>query len=282
MADTYSVRSHGDDIDFGALTGLAGHWLGANGVNLIAVPDQKQSFEVLIAPYTESLTITKIPATTPNRGLTARESIPTLQYATKISDANTGALMHVECGFWEKPDPTMNSGFDVFRIASVPHGNAVEAMGITTVSAGPPVIDTSVTAFPTAVPARMLPLGYTDRYLLPSPVPGFSAKFPNQYLVDHLEQQAQNGLTVTETVTIQVSTQNQGSISNIISLETNANPTEFDATFWLETLEDEQGHVYRQLQYSQRVMLQFPVGLPGKVEMFNWPHINVNTLQMIT
>src|SRR3954468_9790055 len=124
-ADTHSVRLHGPAIDFGPLSGLSGHWIGANGVNLIAVPNQKGSFTLLVAPYMETLTVSKIPATTPNRGLKTIENIPTLQYSMTVSeltDSLPGALMHVECGFWELPDPTLNGGFNIFRLASVLHG----------------------------------------------------------------------------------------------------------------------------------------------------------------
>src|SRR5688500_17575170 len=141
MAGTHAVRLHGEEIDFGNLDGLAGHWQGANGFNMIAVANQKGDFELLIAPYTETLIINKVPATTPNRGLQVIENIPTLQYSTTITVLNQGSLMHVEGGFWELSDPALNDGFDIFRIASVPHGNAVEAMGMSSVTPGPPTID---------------------------------------------------------------------------------------------------------------------------------------------
>ena len=280
MAEEIDVRIHGDDIDYGNLTGLVGNWRGDNGFNLIAVPDQKGDFGLLVRPYTENLIINKVPATTPNRGLIVIENIPTLQYSTTISDSILNTLMHVECGFWELASlSARNNGFDIFRIASVPHGNAVEAMGVSSVSDGPPVIDITMSSLPTG---DLPPLaGYTDDYLR-SEFPKFTPGLPNQVLANYLKEQEASGLRVTRTVTLQVSTQNRGGINSIASLQTNANPTQFDATYWLETLEDEKGHCFRQLQYSQRTMIEFPVRIDLSGQTILWPHINVNTLTVIT
>jgi hypothetical protein len=283
MTSTHAVRLHGEEIDFGNLTGLVGSWHGANGFNLIAVPDQKGDFELLIDPYTEDLVVEKVPATTPNRGLIVIENIPTLRYSTTISEtADTqNSLMHVESGFWELAgQPVRNAGFDIFRIASVPHGNAVEAMGTSSVTKGPPDFDTGFSSLPMG---DLPPLdGYTDNYIGRPKYPDFSPKFPNMTLSNYLQKQIDGGLTVTETVTLQVSTRNKGGIANIASIRTNANATQFDAVFWIETLEDKDGHVFRQLQYSQRIMIEFPIrsDLPGQT--IAWPHINVNTLTLVT
>lgn len=283
MTDTHSVRLHGDEINFGNLTGLIGNWHGANGFNLIAVPDQKGSFELLIDPYTEDLVVNAVPATTPNRGLIIIENIPTLQYSTTISETadSKNSLMHVEGGFWElTTQSARNAGFDIFRIASVPHGNAVEAMGNSSVSDGPPDFEASFNALPTGDLPTLS--GYTDKYIGEPLYPDFSPLFPTRTLGNYLQKQIDGGLKVTKTVTLEVSTRNKGGIANIASIRTNANATEFDATFWIETLEDKDGHVFRQLQYAQRIMIEFPIksDLPGQT--IAWPHVNVNTLTTIT
>lgn len=278
MAGTHAVRFHGDEIDFGVLDSLAGHWQGANGFNMIALPDQKGSFTLLVEPYIETLIIEKVPATTPNRGMTGIEMIPTLQYSTTISVLNKGTLMHVEGGFWELSDPEVNDGFDIFRIASVPHGNAVEAMGKSSVIAGPPDIP-KISGLPTA--DHRLPLGYTEGVYEVS-VDGFSPETPNDTLVKYLDAQKASGLEVIETVTLDVSTTNKGGIANIASLRDKVVPTQLDATFWLETLRDAGGHIYRQLQYSQRVIIEFPISRDAPGKTIVWPHISVNTLSVVT
>jgi hypothetical protein len=282
MAGTHEVRLHGDGIDFGNLSGLAGHWQGGNGFNMIAVPNQNGGFGLLVAPYSETLIINKVPATTPNRGMQVIENLPTLQYSTTITVLDVGSLMHVEGGFWELSDPSLNDGFDVFRIASVPHGNAVEAMGISSRAAGRPNIDTTLNGEPTGDIPPGQKAGYMDEYIGRPAYPNFSPVHPNATLIKHLDDQEANGLIVTETVTLQVSTTNKGGISNIASMQGPVTPTRFDATFWIETLQDREGHVYRQLQYSQRTLLEFPVkaDLPGQTIV--WPHINVNSLTAVT
>ena len=236
----------------------------------------------MIESYTEQLIVTAVPATTPNRGLTVIENIPTLQYATTITETdppNAGGLMHVECGFWELSTASVrNAGFDIFRIASVPHGNAVEAMGTSSVTNGPPVIDPGLNGQPTGDLPTLS--GYTDNYIGLPKFPAFSPERPNQTLINYLQKQLDAGFKVTKTVTLHVSTQNKGGISNIASLRTNANPTQFEATFWIETLEGPDGQTFSQLQYSQCILIEFPIksDLPGQT--ISWPHINVNTLTL--
>jgi hypothetical protein len=278
MAGTHAVRLHGEEIDFGVLDGLAGHWQGANGFNMIAVPDQKGSFELLVAPYSETLIINKVPATTPNRGMQVIENIPTLQYSTTITVLNIGSLMHIEGGFWELSDPALNDGFDIFRIASVPHGNAVEAMGKSSVIAGAPDIDATLNGLPTG---PNLPLGYSEGLYTHPEFPEFSPEFPNKTLINYLAEEQAQGLSVISTVELQVSTLNKGGISNIASQRGPVVPTQFDATFWLETLQDKEGNIFRQLQYSQRTLIEFPVSSQQPGETVVWPHINVNTLSAV-
>jgi hypothetical protein len=280
MSNVNNVRIIGPEINFGNLKGLVGTWKGANGFNMIAVPNQKGEFTLLVAPYTETLIINAVPATTPNRGLTVIENIPTLQYATTITDSRDNSLMHVECGFWESLQfSTRNAGFDIFRIASVPHGDAVEAMGNSFVSEGPPAIDPLFSGLPTGdLPDAS---GYIDGYLFPFEFPDFNPAKPNQTLINYLAQQeAKHGLKVTNTVTLAVSTQNKGGINNIASLQTNANPVQFDAIFWLETVEDANGNITQQLQYSQRIMIEFPIKSDLSGQTITWPHINVNSLTL--
>ena len=265
-------------INFGNLQGLIGNWTGSNGVNLVAVPDQKGEFTLLIAPYTETLNVKAVSAATPNRGLQSIEKIPTLSYDLSINNSDNNSLMHVENGFWEVMNPVGNASFDVSRLATIPHGNSLVAMGNSSVISGAPTIDVSQSA----VPFGDLPTtdGYTDEYIMPSSIQGFFPTAPNQYLVEHLQKQINSGITVTETTIINISTNNKGGISNIPSLYSNANATQFDATFWIETLQDSSGKIIHQLQYSQRTLITFPIksNLPGQTII--WPHFNVNTLTL--
>jgi hypothetical protein len=164
----------------------------------------------------------------------------------------------------------------------VPHGNAVEAMGNSSKAAGRPNIDTTLNGEPTGDIPPGQKAGYMDEYIGRPAFPGFSPVHPNATLIKYLDDQEANGLTVTETVTLQVSTTNKGGIANISSLQGPVTPTQFDATFWIETLQDKDGHVFRQLQYSQRTLLEFPVKADQPGQTIVWPHINVNTLTAVT
>merc|ERR1712054_113048 len=66
----------------------------------------------------------------------------------------------------------------------------------------------------------------------------------------------------------------------------------FNATFWLESVADEQGQVYEQLQYAQNVFLAFETNFACRQQpmlsecsfsksLILWPHIQVNTLRKI-
>ncbi len=264
-------------IDYGALTGLIGTWVGSQGYNMIALPNQQGGFGLLVAPYTETLTITAVPATTPDRGLSSIVQIPTLQYATTISDSRDGALMHVEAGFWETIPAADNGGFDIFRLATIPHGDALTAMGNATSFSGPPAIDVTLSGLPTGdLPSSF---GYTDAYTGP-PVDGYSSESPNVFLAATLQARLDQGYSVATTTQLDISTVNQGGISNIAMVGANTPTTQFDATWWIETLVDAHGNQSMQLQYSQRTLMSFPVHGDTGAQTIVWPHININTLTL--
>jgi len=84
------------------------------------------------------------------------------------------------------------------------------------------------------------------------------------------------GQTITETVVIEVDTTtafggSAGGLENIPFVVANADATSMRAIFWIETVQHGDGHgAYLQLQYSQRVILNF-LGI-------DWPHVSVATL----
>ena len=267
---------------YGPLTELIGIWSGKNGVNLIAVPDQKGGFNLLIAPYYETITVTALNSPTPNRGLKTIENIPTLMYTLMIHNADDDTLMHAENGIWELLDPSNNNGFNLARITTVPHGDAVMALGKSSSSKGRPDLNTQLSSLPTPVnPLDKFHLGYITGYGS-SPIPGFRTGAPNFFLSEYLDNQEKLGRTVINSTALTVSTLNNGGISNIPSIDKNANATTFNATFWLETVKDAAtGKTFPQLQYSQEIMIDFPANASAdkfKSILIHWPHINVNTL----
>ncbi len=256
------------DSIFGPLEGLIGTWVGSKGWNLIAVPNQQGSFELLVAPYTETLTITPLSTPTPNRGGKIIQEVPTLMYQLQIHNLLDGSLMHAENGTWLLL-PDCPSDFSIARQASVPHGDSILALGGSAVTQGKPDIP-DISTLPIA--GNPFP-GYTDPYLTPSNPPGFSKTNPNETLRDAI-----SGQTITSTTTISVSTANKGGITNIPFIAQNANATFFEATFWIETVQAPGGNSFLQLQYSQNTTIEFLPQFGNPSKLIEWPHVNINTL----
>lgn len=254
---------------FGPLTDLIGTWVGRKGWNLVAVPNQKGGFLLLVQPYTETLTITPLSTPTPNRGTHIVQQVPTLLYSLSIHSNVDGSLLHAENGTWlllqECPDE-----FSIARQASVPHGDSLLALGGSSVTPGAPVIP-DISTLPITGPGSK-PLGYTDPYL--TPLEGFNKVNPNATLRDAIA-----GQTITSTTTISVSTANKGGITNIPFIVQNANTTSFEATFWIETVKNPNtGGSFLQLQYSQNSIIEFIPQFHDPAKLIQWPHVNINTL----
>ncbi|GAB2904672.1 hypothetical protein GCM10027093_47930 [Paraburkholderia jirisanensis] len=259
----------------GPLADLAGTWAG-RGFNMIAVPDRQHDriFRLIVNATRETLTFTPIGGPVPNRGSEQGDiDIYGLTYLQQVSDAATDEGIHIEPGLWlnvpATSDPDAPS--TIVRQSTVPHGDTLMAQGRASREARAPII-APVRTLPTPLPGRApLPLGYTDPYLHGGNFPpGFDMNNPNRALVDVLARQAEEGLKVVETVNLPVSTKDSGGLVNIPFIVKNANATELDSIFWIETLQRPDGSRFLQLQYTQTVLLVFD----GVV----WPHVSVATL----
>jgi hypothetical protein len=254
---------------FGPLTNLIGTWVGAKGWNLVAVPNQKGGFLLLVRPYTETLTITALSTPTPNRGETIIQQVPTLLYSLNIHDAENGSLLHAENGNWLLL-PDCPSGFSIARTAAIPHGDSILAIGSSSVNQGPPQIP-AISTKPITGPRA--PLGYSDVYLTPGPE-GFNKVNPNATLLAAIA-----GQDIVSSTNLFVSTANQGGIHNIPFVTKNANTTSFEATYWIETVKNPAtGKTFLQLQYSQTTILEFIPQFGDPTKLIQWPHVNINTM----
>jgi hypothetical protein len=261
--------------NLGPLACLLGTWVGSRGWNLIAVPESSRGFKLLVRPITEMMTFTPVGALVPNRGGPAGTLlIPALHYDLRVADAETNEPMHIENGMWLLlNDPHDPAGSQVARLATIPHGDSVLAIGPHSVIHGPPSIPDN-SAFPdTGKPA---PAGYTDAYLSLR-TPGFLSKNPNQTLQDAIKTQK-----IVNTVMLSVSTVPSGGIVNIPFVVQHANLTKFTGTLWIETVQvtDKTGAVteFEQLQYSQQADLHFLPRFDDPKRLIMWPHISINTL----
>jgi hypothetical protein len=282
----------------GPLAHLRGTWKGT-GLNQIWRPFQlsKGTDRFLeLNETTEVLQFVEIDGDIPNRGLLQADILlHGLTYLQKISDVNvltngkpTG--IHIEPGIWVRvPGTTDPQDADtVARLATIPHGTSLVAQGTAKVTQGPPVFaSVDITPFAIAPPHAKVNFPEQD---LSKP----SAQRTNLAEVPHFTQAILNNLNsvlsagiagknVTSTTTLKISTTDLnpptsgGGTSNIAFLQgtkdgPNASAVQMDATFWIEQIRNADGSTTLQLQYSQRVLLNF--------NTLSWPHISVATLTL--
>ena len=250
----------------------------------------------------EELQFKEVSKEVPNRGLFAQVDINLhgIDYLQQIKDAHvkdpsTGQLsgIHFEPGLWLLVPPTdanpIVNVHTVARLASIPHGTTIVAQGTYKTEPGAPVFAaSSIKPFPINNPGA--PINFPEQILAnptpfrtpPGDIPGVT-----QGLVDNPNSFLQAGLagkTIESTTTLVISTTTKtpppptgGGTDNISFLTggpgapgPNALTVEVDAVFWIETYKV--GIVtHHQLQYSQRVLLNF-AGI-------SWPHVSVATLK---
>jgi hypothetical protein len=252
--------------DLGPLADLVGTWMGAKGWELIAVPAEPD-FKLILRPYIEVLSVQPIGAVVPDRGGPVPDlCITGVMYDIRITDAETHEPLHLENGMWLY---LPGQDQEIARMAAIPHGDALLALGSSTTAPGAPTFPTA-SALPDGKPANA-PLGYTDPYLNPG-VP-FNTDSVNDVLAE-----ANQGLDIVSTTTLSISTQGTGGILNIPFVSKNANATAFTCDYWIETMQDAAGNQVMQLQYSQQTNIEFLEKADGS-GLIMWPHVNVNTLR---
>ena len=319
--------------ELGPLEQLLGVWIGrGTGWNMIALPFQKApappagfKFRVLMNQYDEELRFTFVDDDVPNRGLTRPgnpdfdQFVVTLDYQQKIAQVvaedrphsdlagAAGLPIHHEPGLWLyeknrrstedqiKGDEVTEVELDVARLASIPHGNSVLALGRSERHYGMPPIP-AVSGLPSGRFEDVSTPDYdfrSDPYLEPykhyidNPFmgnvmvpgfPGFSPADMNQIL-----RFANQGVDIVRTTTLTVDTeQKSGGITNAPFSVREAEPVSMKSTFWIQELaeKDEAGNPKLRLQYSQVVMLHFfrprEDEFPGRAV---WPHISIATLE---
>jgi hypothetical protein len=319
--------------DLGPLEQLVGVWIGrGTGWNMIALPFQKApappagfKFRLLMNQYDEELRFTFVDDDVPNRGLKRPGSsdsdqfVVTLDYQQRIAQVAAedrphsglagaaGLPIHHEPGLWlyEKNrrskedqirgDKVTEIELDVARLASIPHGNSVLALGRSDRHRGMPPIP-PLSGLPSGRFEDVSTPGYdflSDPYLEPyrhyinSPFmgnvvfpgfPGFSPADMNQIL-----RFANQGVDIKRTTTLTVDSDlKSGGINNVPFSVREADPVSMKSTFWIQELaaKDATGKPRLRLQYSQVVMMHFfgprEDEFPGRAV---WPHISIATLE---
>ena len=188
------------------------------------------------------------------------------------------------------------SVLDVARLATIPHGNSVLALGTAELKEGMPDIP-SVSGLPIGRFEDLSTPEYdflTDPYLAPykhyienpfmgdlsgvPEFPGFNPRDMNEIL-----RFMNQGVEIERTTVLTVDTMREDAgILNIPFIKKQAEPVSMKSTFWIQELKekDENGHPKLRLQYSQVIILDFfrprEDGHSGPAK---WPHISINTLE---
>ncbi|HEX8264979.1 MAG TPA: heme-binding protein [Pyrinomonadaceae bacterium] len=325
--------------ELGPLENLLGVWIArGTGWNMIALPFQDApappagfKFRVLMNQYDEELKFTFVDDDVPNRGLSRPDAsapdqfVATLDYQQKIAQVAAedrptsnglaglpGLPIHHEPGLWlyeknrrskedlMKDNEATQVKLNVARLASIPHGNSVLALGYSAVHRGMPAIP-PISGLPSGRFEDVLTADYDfrdaanpDPYLEPyrhyienpfmgnvAGVPGFPGFSPAD--MNQILRFANQGVKIVRTTTLTVdSTIKSGGIRNVPFSVREAEPVSMKSTFWIQELaeRDEMGKRKLRLQYSQVVMLNFFRPREDEFpERAVWPHISIATLE---
>lgn len=277
--------------NLGPLRQLLGVWTGrGTGWNMIALPFQNApapdagfKFRLLMNQYDEELQFTFVDDDIPNRGLSRPDDsdfdqfVATLDYQQKIVQVvaedrpdsglagKPGEAIHHEPGLWLyernrrstddqiKGDEVTEVELDIARLASIPHGNSVLALGKSAVHDGMPEIP-RLSGLPSGRFEDVRTPDYDfrsvpdpDPYLAPykhyidSPfmgnvtVPGFPGFSPAD--MNDILRFANQGVKIVRTTTLTVdSTRKRGNISNVPFSVREAEPVSMKSTFGFRSL----------------------------------------------
>lgn len=198
-----------------------------------------------------------------------------------------GTAIHREPGLWLFMTNELIDNLDIARLATIPHGDSVLALGkfvesdgvstIPGVNGLPDGVNQDLDADPYLAPYKHFHDNPFKGNVTAQGFPGFDPTSPQQLL-----DLANQGVTVVKTTTLPVDTMRPtGGIVNIPFVDKQANATSMKATFWIQELDekDVNGDPKLRLQYLQVVLLDFfprRDGLPGSIR---WPHVSINTLE---
>lgn len=294
------------DENLGPLSKLPGTWknlpnLPGRGWNMIALPFDGGPFKyrLLLNQYNETLTFSSVDGPVPNRGLpdqpgdSGDQILVALDYEQSIEQIDAddsphsglaggnGLAIHHEPGLWLHMLNKLTNELDIARLATIPHGDSVLAMGRASEFDGAPTIP-NISGLPIGV-SQNLSNPYLDPYnhFHTSPFNGlFDPTIPNDLL-----QQANQNVNIVHTTELEVDTTiESGGIVNIPFVVKQANAADMKSTFWIQELDEPgiDGERKLRLQYSQVIFLDFFDRTDGMPGLIRWPHISINTLEKVS
>lgn len=322
-----------NDQELGPLKLLPGKWanlpnLPGRGWNMIALPFVAPpppgvpfplNYRLLLHQYNEELDFILVDKAVPNRGIRLAPGTPAntdqflvaLDYQQRIKQVagddfpksglagSPQDVIHHEPGLWLHMTNGITDGLNIGRLATIPHGDSVLALGRSSEHSGAQSIP-DISGLPIGVDQDLgKPGDDKDRgnpYLAPykhfneNLFQGlFNPVSPNDLLEKANLDLEEQGVKIVKTTVLDVdSTRPTGGIVNIPFIVRQANATVMKSTFWIQELDqkDKHGKPKLRLQYSQLVMLDFfprvdglpPGCCPGPIQ---WPHVSINTMEKV-
>lgn len=320
------------DKELGPLKLLPGKWanvvpesqgpgLPGRGWNMIALPfvapkeaNFPFNYRLLLHQYNEELEFVLVDKAVPNRGIRLAPGTPAntdqflvaLDYQQRIKQiagddfpksglaGSPQDVIHHEPGLWLHMTNGVTEGFNIGRLATIPHGDSVLALGRSSEHSGVQSIP-DISGLPVGVDQDLGEPGNDQRRGNPylGPYKHFNENLFqglfNPVSPNDLLEAANQGVEVEKTTVLDVdSTRPTGGIVNIPFVVRQANATVMKSTFWIQELKekDKYGKPKLRLQYTQLVMLDFfprvdnlpPGCCPGLIQ---WPHVSINTLEKV-
>ncbi|CAM2007687.1 heme-binding protein [Acanthopleuribacter pedis] len=296
----------------GPLEDLVGVWnneeLPGRGWNMIALPFHAPpkdkfpfNYRLLLNQYNEQLVFSTVDGPIPNRGIKPLppqtpkanndQFLMALSYEQNIkqiaaADFPDSGLagpknldIHHEPGLFLRILNEETNELDICRLATIPHGDSVLAMGRSSEEKGKPTIPVT-SGLPTGVNDDFERNPYLEPYkhFHNNLFEGLFDPTAPQALLDAANQ----GVDIIESTVLTFdSTLETGGIKNIPFVVRQANAASMKSTFWIQKVKDGDTIKLR-LQYLQVVMLDFfgrRDGLPG---LIGWPHVSINTMTKLT
>ncbi|WP_290576415.1 heme-binding protein [Ketobacter sp.] len=327
------------DENLGVLKLLPGKWKSQDtGWNMIALPTEgpKFSYRLLMNQYSETLEFLEVDDNIPNRGVLRNDpnkqeedkdpdqfliGLDYKQVITQVAaedrmiaiqedgsedivasglQGDVPSTIHHEPGLFLHMKDERSNNVDIARLATIPHGDSVLALGTSKVIEDPealkkfripginglPIgVNPELPPLPSELPTRQK-LGYMTPYshyvekpfrgTVPDTVsgfPGFNPKDPHDLL-----NVANRNLEFKRITRLMFDTEiESGGIVNIPFVVKQANAASMKSTFWIQELEGK-----LRMQYLQVVMLDFFPRFDGLPGLIRWPHISINTLEKVS
>lgn len=313
--------AHQNEPGLGHLELLPGTWANADelvdcGWNMIALPlkvpgtqitpPQPSAFRLLINQYNEILTFSIVDTGVPNRGpgqtllFDTDQHLAALQYIQSITQNGATdfpttpstpdtpkavASIHREPGLFLNMWSQTDGGPQIARLATVPHGNALTALGDAMCFDGPPSFDHIGDFLSLATgPGISSDLDH-DPFHAPYKIfrdAPFKGLFDPTNPLARLKADMPANIKRTTQITVDT-TLASGGITSIPFIAKRADATTMRSVFFIEELDAPPVAGVRQivLQYAQKVVLDFAASPASPNVMIKWPHISVNTMKLV-